>query len=120
MIKILYQMLSFGFVGLSATAVHTLVFFALAWGLYDPLFANFVAFFCAAPISFYGNRYLTFKARGSLPKFVLMSACGFTLNHSNVWLVTDMMSLDWRYALPGMMLAVPAFSFIISKLWVYE
>ncbi len=120
MSKTLYQIGSFGLIGLSATAVHTLVFSFLAWLQYDPLVSNFLAFCCAVPVSFYGNRFLTFKADGSLPKFVAMSGVGFVLNHTNVWIVTDVLARDWKCALPGMLIVVPAFSFIVSKFWVYE
>ncbi|MFT4002253.1 MAG: GtrA family protein [Rhizobium sp.] len=120
MIKTLYQIGSFGLVGLSATALHTLVFSILSWSGVTPLIGNFIAFCCAVPVSFYGNRYLTFKTDGNIFKFALMSFAGFALNHANVWFVTHFLRMSWEYALPGMLIAVPAFSFIISKLWVYE
>ncbi|KAB2724300.1 GtrA family protein [Brucella anthropi] len=120
MIKTLYQMGSFGLIGLSATAIHAFMFSLLVWGRYDPLISNFIAFCCAVPVSFYGNRYLTFKADGSFPKFATMSSISFAVNHANVWIVTDILALNWKYALPGMLIVIPAFSFIVSKLWVYE
>ena len=118
--KTLYQIGFFGIIGLSATVVHTIVFSLLVWTGYDPLASNFIAFCCAVPVSFYGNRYLTFKTRGNFPKFVTMAFCGFVLNHSNVWIVTDFLGLNWKYALPGMLGVVPVFSFMISKMWVYR
>lgn len=120
MIKIVYQIGLFAVVGVSATLVHTLIFSILASVEFSPLVANFTAFCCALPVSFYGNRYLTFKAEGSLTKFIVMSVCGFTMNHTNVWIVTDVLKMNWKYALPGMFIVVPMFSFIISKLWVYR
>lgn len=120
MIKIVYQIVLFAVVGLSATFVHTVIFSLLASVEFSPLVANFTAFCCALPVSFYGNRYLTFKAEGSLTKFAAMSVCGFMMNHINVWIVTDIQKMDWKYALPGMLIVVPMFSFIISKLWVYR
>lgn len=120
MIKTLYQIGSFGLVGLSATALHALVFSILSWWGVTPLIGNFVAFCCAVPVSFYGNRYLTFKSNGNILKFAVMSAAGFAMNHANVWFVTHFLEMSWKYALPGMLIVVPAFSFVISKLWVYE
>ncbi len=120
MIKLLYQISFFGLVGLSATALHAIIFAGLSWWGVTPLIGNFVAFCCAVPVSFCGNRYLTFKADGNFPRFVFMSAIGFGLNHTNVWFVTDLLAMDWTYALPGMLIVVPVFSFIVSKMWVYE
>lgn len=120
MIKTLYEIGSFGLVGLAATAAHAAVFTALSWCGVSPLSANFFAFCCAVPVSFYGNRVLTFKSKGDFRKFILMSLVGFAMNHANVWVITDKLGLDWKFALPGMLFIVPAFSFIISKMWVYR
>ncbi|WP_084486993.1 GtrA family protein [Brucella rhizosphaerae] len=120
MVRTLYQIGSFGLIGLLATALHSLVFSALVWRGCDPLTSNFIAFCCAVPVSFNGNRYLTFKNRGNFAKFVVMACCGLILNHINVWIITDIVELNWKYSLPGMLVVVPIFSFFISKLWVYK
>ncbi|QWK79607.1 GtrA family protein [Ochrobactrum sp. BTU1] len=118
--SIFHQIGFFGFVGLLATFLHAAVFTALSWINWEPLAANVIAFICAVPVSFFGNRVLTFKAQGNLFRFILMSLGGLFMNHLNVWIITSEIGLDWKFVLPGMLLIVPAFSFFISKFWVYR
>ncbi|MDT4844110.1 GtrA-like protein [compost metagenome] len=120
MFELVRQVGSFGIVGLLATGVHFIVFSILSGFEIDPIQSNVVAFCCAVPVSFYGNRSLTFKADGKVARFIVMSLIGLGMNHANVWLVTRYLELPWTLALPGMLLAVPAFSFIVSKFWVYR
>lgn len=120
MFEIVRQVGSFGIVGLLATGVHFIVFSILSALGVDPILSNVVAFCSAVPVSFYGNRSLTFKVDGNIARFVVMSLIGFGMNHANVWIVTRSLDLPWVFALPGMLLAVPAFSFFVSKFWVYR
>jgi putative flippase GtrA len=120
MLEIVRQVGSFGIVGLLATGVHFIVFSILSALGIDPILSNVAAFVCAVPVSFYGNRSLTFKVDGNIARFVVMSLFGFGMNHANVWIVTRYLGLPWVLALPGMLLAVPAFSFVVSKFWVYR
>ncbi len=120
MFEIVRQVGSFGIVGLLATGIHFIVFSILSALGVDPILSNMVAFCCAVPVSFYGNRSLTFKVDGNIARFIVMSLCGFGINHANVWIVTRYLGLPWTFSLPGILLAVPAFSFIVSKFWVYQ
>ena len=69
------KLLAFFGVGLVATVVHLsvagliFVFDPIA----NPLVANFIAFLCAFPVSFWGHRLLTFKSSGNPKRFLILS-----------------------------------------------
>lgn len=115
------QVGSFGLIGILATLVHAAVFSATAsLGLAVDL-ANLVAFFCALPVSYFGNARLTFRVAPDwrmAARFIGMSLLGFGLNALNVRLVAAY-GLPWAASLPGMVLVVPVLSFAVSRLWVY-
>jgi len=114
----------FGVVGILATGVHAGVVVALVElaGL-DPVTANFPAFATAVLVSYAGNRLWTFGAAGRhrvlLPRFAAVAVAGFLLNHLLLSLMVDRFGIDYRQALPVVVLVVPLLSFLLNRIWVF-
>lgn len=121
----LRQASTFAIVGLVATAVHYVVALVLST-MMPVVWANPFGFMLAFGVSYFGHGRLTFRLAAAdrdhkrqLPKFALTAATGFligqailaTLRHFTPW-------PDWQIL--GLALGVvPAFTFAISRIWVF-
>lgn len=124
----LLQYLTFGSVGLAATAVHVLAFVTLIeLTATSPLLANLLAFALAVLVSFGGHRRWTFRPeaadlrdpKAALLKFIMVALLGLTLNSAAVYLIVELLELPYWYALLVMVGIVPLIVFLISKHWVF-
>lgn len=112
----------FGLFGLIATGVHIAVFSFIASLGGAGAWANLCGFLVAVPVSYFGNAKVTFGKNPSLRmlvKFIVIALVGFALNHLNVTIIAAL-ELPWPWSLPGMVVVVPGFSFLLNKLWVYR
>ena len=126
---VMAQGFRFGLVGGIATGTHVAVFIALIEGLQvRPLMANFVAWIVAFSASFLGHYYWTFRdahsghgrsARGTVPRFFLVSLLGLGLNTVIVIVIVDMAHLPYGAAAVLMATLVPGMLFIVSKIWAF-
>ncbi len=124
------QAVKFGLVGGAATFVHVAVFLALVELLHaDPLLANAGAFLVAFAVSFTGHFWWTFhpgaglrpRPWGSaLRRFVGVACTGFALNTAAVFLVTDVLRINYAYAVAFMLTVVPLCLFLMSRLWAFS
>ncbi|HWU68705.1 MAG TPA: GtrA family protein [Stenotrophobium sp.] len=119
------QVLRFGTVGLSATAIHAGVYTLLTarWHI-DALPATAAAFCCAFGISFLGHRYWTFAHNGSafsasLLKFLCTSLLGLCSNAYIAWQLVDRMHLPASSALIGVVFLTPLLVFVLARFWVF-
>lgn len=122
------QALRFGAIGLAATALHVLVALtAAALGL-TPQMSNLAGFAAAVNLSYFGHFYLTFRLGTHaaathdrhLPRFVIVSLAGLALSSALVSLLTGPLGLPFAYAIGVVAVAVPAFSFAMSRLWAFR
>jgi putative flippase GtrA len=88
------------------------------------LSANAAAFALAWSVSYAGNYLLTFEAaarhRQALPRFMVVSALGFALNQSLVWLLVQVMNWAFWQALVPVVVIVPLTGFILSRWWAFK
>lgn len=118
--KAIRQIGSFGLVGVAATLIHAAVFSGSTTFLnIEPQLANVSAFLCALPVSYAFNMRLTFGRRPRLGRFFVAALAGYGLNAANV-LAVQTLTLPPIWAVPGMILVVPALLFLLSKFWVYR
>ena len=121
---LLRQGATFAVVGAAASATHVLTALsASALGL-AALKANFVGYFCAVGVSYFGNARLTFKApalrRAQFGRFAIVSLLALGLNQAIVWLCVHRLGWKFPYALALVVVVVPAFTFVLSKLWAFR
>lgn len=84
-----------------------------------PVGVNVAAFLVAFVVSFVGHSRFTFRAKGSLPKFLVAALAGLAVN--NLALVA-LMALG-APALPSLWaatLAAPLVVYLISKTWAFS
>ena len=124
--------LKFGLVGGVATTTHVVVFVILieVFALH-PLLANVFAFGIAVVVSFMGHFYWTFRSKTlthfasrqqiytAFAKFFVVALLGLTLNSQAVYLVVEVLTLSYVYAVIPMVGVVPIILFTLSKYWVY-
>lgn len=112
-------------IGLIATGAHV----AAALTAEDmlelpPLYANFVGYCTAVGVSYFGHARVTF-GRPALHgaqflRFVTVSLMGLLLNQLIVYLATHGAGWPlWAALIPATVL-VPAFTFLVSKLWAFR
>src|SRR6188474_377402 len=83
--KLPHELMRFGVVGISASAVHLAVVLLLVPLTVPPLVANVAAFGIAFQISYYGHRNWTFRANGaraSYMKLLIVSLASFAINEA--------------------------------------
>jgi putative flippase GtrA len=118
------QAATFGAVGAAATATHVVVALALhQYGGMSPLSANVGGYTAAVLISYFGNSVLTFRkpaANGrQFGRFVVVSLAALALNQLLVFLLTETLRLPFAIALVPVVVIVPIFTFVLSKLWAF-
>ena len=114
----------FGAVGASAAAVH----FGVVWLLVSQhvaaaLVANVAGFLIAFGISFAGHHGLTFagspaSARQSLPRFAMVALLGFFIN-ALLYALLLSLGIEYRLALAGVLVAVAAMTWVLSRHWAF-
>ena len=121
--NVTYQAARFGAVGLLATVVHVVVAIALVEFAKVPVFwANMGAFCTAVFVSYLGNHHWTFACQGAharyFPRFISIAALGLALGQILVWAITEAGG-NYRVAVLTVAVAVPAFTFLASRLFVF-
>ncbi len=121
------QVFKFGFIGGLAALVNLLI----VWLLVDkalfmkPLVANIFAFLVAFWVSYFGHSRLTFnhtrhKMRFVAPKFFLIAICSFILNETLYFLLLHLTPLSYLWSLFIVLMIVPVFTFVLSKIWAFR
>lgn len=117
------QMLRFGFVGIAATAVHTLVAVTyLANFSGGALPANLLGFIVAFFVSLSGNMLWVFPQQrhggGVFGRFAAVSLLALAVTCTISWTM-DQLRFAPLLSLPVVLLAAPLVSFLGNRLWVF-
>lgn len=121
----LLQMVKFGFVGLSATAIHAamLLFLVEKWGV-GPVLASVPAFLTALVTSFLINHHWTFMAQGTygryFSRYAAVSVAGLILNIGIMYGIVSLMHQSYIAGLGVVILVVPAVSFVFQRCWTFS
>ena len=116
--------MAFALVGGLATAAHVgLALFANTRLDAGPLAANLVGYVGAVLVSYAGNARLTFRRRvfdrAQFLRFSTVSLAGLGLGQALTYVATDAMGLPFQVALVAVVVIVPAFTFVASRLWAF-
>ena len=114
----------FALVGVTATLVHvaTALLAKSVLGA-SPMMANFAGYSLAVLVSFAGNARLTFDGTlttGPFVRFLAVSLAGLGANQAIVWLLANRLGWPFAAALAVVVVVVPVFTFVLSKLWVFR
>ena len=122
---LVHQAPLFAVVGLLATATHvTVALIARSLFRLTPMEANFAGYLAAVSVSYLGNARLTFRRRardgGQMLRFAVVSLCGLALTQGLTWLLVTRAGWPFGVGLAVVAVAVPAFSFVLSRVWAFR
>ena len=115
-------------VGLVATFSHLSAALLLMSCLeLSALLANVLGFVTAFGISFSGNYFWTFRYDDSGPairqamfQFLVVSASAFIINNTVLFALITLMGVEEHLAVLLSAIFVPAYTFILSRFWVFR
>jgi len=121
----LLQMVKFGFVGLSATAIHTVMLLFLVEKLgVGPVLASIPAFLTALVISFLVNHHWTFAVKGAygryFSRYAAVSGTGLILNIAIMYGTVSLMHQSYVVGLGVVIIFVPLISFLLQRYWTFS
>lgn len=124
-IPLFSQIFRFGIVGLTAAAIHfsIVVWFVQVW-LFAPLVANIFGFTISFQVSYWGHRLWTFRDsiashRVAVLKMLIVQLTNFVANEILFYIFLQC-HLPYPIALLIVLMILPIFTFISSKLWVFK
>jgi putative flippase GtrA len=111
-------------VGLAATAVHALASLAARdFAGLAPVKATFVGYLCSVGVSYLGNARFTFGRPAlhgaQFARFLVVSLLGLAANLGITWLLANRLGWPFQAALAVVVVVIPTFSFVASKLWAF-
>lgn len=124
--ELIRQVATFGVVGIAATGVHYAT--ALGCAQFIPLaYANPIGFLAAFGVSYFGHLKLTFRVAAEESnhktraiKFFAVALSGFLMGQTILLVLSATGLLQEWQTLAIAVAAVPATTFVISRLWVFQ
>lgn len=118
------KILRFAGVGFVSTLWYVFVVSSLVeYTVIRPVLASFIGFLLSLPLSYMGQKRLTFRSGGyhrdELPRFLLVCIVVF-VGTTGSMLVTEFLNLSYWLAISFAVVFIPAFSFVIQNLWVFQ
>lgn len=119
------QVIRFGITGILATATHYLVLRGLVEGAgAAPTIATALAFMVAVLVTYIGQSRWVFRQRlrsaTGIGKFLTTALGGLIANVVIMFVAVDLLSLHYLAGFLTALVVVPAGTFVISKLWVFN
>lgn len=116
----------FATVGILATFAHASIYLILLTCLeINEQTSNILGFLVAFFTSYYGQRYWTFTNRNisskskTKLKFLVSSVVSLVLNSLWVYINSNLLGLNSKYAVIGIVFITPLIIFIILNYWVF-
>jgi putative flippase GtrA len=118
-------MASFLGFGLLAGAAYAVVFILLARNLGLPVFvASIVAFAVAIPVSYLGNRWVTYRSRNlpgpELVRFLTVQGVNIFVTSAIVQVATAYFDASTYVGVIVAFMAAPIVSLVLFEIWVYR
>lgn len=122
---LVHQVPLFAIVGACATLTHVIAALAAREvGGLSPMQANFAGYLMAVGVSYIGNARLTFRRRAlhgpQILRFAVVSLLGLAVTQGLTWMLVEQMRWPFWLALGVIAVAVPALSFVLSRLWAFR
>jgi putative flippase GtrA len=118
------EILTFGVVGVSATAAHYFTALILIeWGHVNLHLANFLGFSAGFGVSYLGQSIFTFKASLSWPtlaKYLVLAVSNYFISAITLEFLSDFLNLSHRIALLIMVMILPLMSYFVSKKFIFK
>lgn len=116
-----------GFIGVGtlAAGVHYMVALLAHHQGWAPANANWLGFFCAFPVSYFGHRLWSFRGtqashQQAFFRFFSVALLGFLANQALLWLALTYTSLPFWFVLGSVMVAVAVSTWLLSRFWAFR
>ncbi len=121
---LIQQIARFGIIGIAAAALHYCIVVLLVQNqIAEPLVANVFGFVWGFQVSYWGHRNWTFASlashRRAAPKMVVVQTLNFIGNETLFYILLSF-GLPYTLALLIVLMVLPIFTFIASKVWVFN
>lgn len=124
---IVKQLVRFGIVGLTLTAINAVIYLSLLRFDVNPYVAQTFAYGIALLFAFRFHGNFTFKGHGSraqpvkqFARFLVVNLVGYSTNQGFIWLLTVHYGLPSSAAVVPMVLVTPILTFLLQRLWVFR
>lgn len=119
------KIVSFATFGVLAGAVYAVVYAWITQHLDLPVFLSaLVAFLVATPISYFGNRWVTYRSRNVLGpesfRFLVVQVFNLVLTALIVHVASKLFRLSTMAEIIVAYVSAPIVSFVLYELWVYR
>jgi len=120
-----YKLIFFGLVGAtSAITYFAAVVLLVEVFYYEPVNASIFGYAISLPVSFLGQKILTFRSKGNIigevNRFIVTHTIGVITMYSTMWLAFNILELPfWVGTVLGTML-VPLLSYVLFNFWVFK
>jgi len=124
--KIFFQLCRFGTIGVLATITHSIVLIFLVEKMsWQPFFGNIMAFLVAVQVSFWGHKLFSFRNKDKstikmFSSFVVVALVGLSLNEIVFWIIVNLMSYSYFWALGIVVSVIPLMQFFIIKKFIFR
>ena len=122
-----WELLVFGLVGVTATAIYfvvAIVLYAIPPFDTHPASAAFLASVASVLWSYAGHHRFTFRKVGShhlyLPRFVAISIILSTMAVCGTYFTVHTFGVDYQVAILGVTVSYPLASFVLNRGWVFR
>ncbi|HEX7857977.1 MAG TPA: GtrA family protein [Sphingobium sp.] len=125
---VLGQLLRYGLVGGSVTALQAAVYWLLAEKLdWHPQLANVAGYACAVVTGYFAHGAISFRGQAEeghsgarMARFVTVSLLSLALNALWVWLTVTVLHGPLWAPIPFMGFVTPMAVFVLNRQWVYR
>jgi putative flippase GtrA len=120
-----WRMVRYGIIGIGATVVYglTALLFHYVAGI-PAVAASFMAYCCAAFLSYFGHRIFTFQDNGkigrSAPRFIGVNLLGNLVAIGIPWIVSDLLRFPAALSIGLVCIVVPAMSYVLLNFFVFD
>lgn len=113
------RLIRFGLVGGLASLIYALVTYALMSKSIAPVWASVIAYAVAIPVSFLGQKYFTFDARGRVPVelslFLITQGIGLVAAAA----IMAVLSSHPLFGIIAVVIAIPLMNFIAMTYFIF-
>lgn len=119
------KVLGFVVSGTMAGGVYALVLVLVSNHLHIPVFfASLLAFCAAIPVSYFGNRWISYRSRNvigaEMSRFIVVQVFNLLITSAMVHFAIQFFALSTYAGIVIAFIAAPIVSFVLFELWVYR
>lgn len=122
--SLILKLFRFGIVGIAAAITYAVLAYIFIWNFeLGEILASSLAYLIAIPVSFFGQKYLTFMSRGAVKteaiKFIVLQLFCLIVATLIPIVTSDVFELHPNYSILAVCILIPPISFGIMSIMVF-